>query len=145
MTDNTTINMTEDEAYMERKLQILKELSEEWMNRKPTPTFYGIDPQLIVLPKRIKVADVSIFGWSNRRYLFIDQKKQETYFQVTSEGNDCERCRLCQEKLRLVGWKTGYKFYHIKGYISLYQKLKGTPADLSVGSLKSFLGLNVVS
>ncbi len=107
--------------------------------------FYSIDPRLIVLSKKTKGAEVKISGWYNSRYVFIDQEKQETYFQVTSENHNCEDCPLCQEKIKLVGWKTRYTFYYIKGYISLYQKLRGVPDNLSVESLRKFLGLDIVT
>ena len=145
MTDNTSRNTAEaNDAHIAVITEIMKEFTKDFMERKPDPTFYNVDPQLIVLPKNIIKKWVSISDWSNGRYVFIDRKKNETYFQVTSEGNDCERCRYCQERLRLVGWKTNYTFFHISGYFSLYQRLPGIPTDLSTESFKKFLGLPII-
>jgi len=105
---------------------------------------YTIDPQVITLSKKVTLKQVSISGWGNRRYLYIDYQKNVSYFQVTSESNGCHRCGICQERMEKVGWKTGYHFYNIKDHFSLYQKLSGVPKDLSTQSLKDFLDLPLV-
>lgn len=145
MTNDTTSNVAyANDAHIVETLRIMEELQKAFLEIKPSPTFYSIDPQPVVLPEGITTKWVSISGWSNGRYVFIDRKKNETYFQVTSESNGCERCRYCQERMRLVGWKTRYNFFRISGYFSLYQRLPGTPTDLSVESLKEFLDLPIV-
>lgn len=102
---------------------------------------YTIDTSQIILPKNIESTWVSISGWSNRRMVYVNRETNETYFQVTSESNDCHRCSLCQQKIAMVGYKSGYHFWYVKGNHSLYQKLPGVPKDLTIQSLKLFLKL----
>ena len=107
--------------------------------------FYSIDPQPIVLSKMAKRTKVKIFGWSNNRHLFIDREKQETYFQVTIEGHNCENCPLWKGGFKLIGWKTHYTFCYVGGYVPLFQRLEGVPDNLSLESLGKFLGLYIAA
>lgn len=105
---------------------------------------YTIDPKEIKLPKNIIEKFISISGWGNRRTFYIDKKNNESYFQVTSESNGCHRCSICQERMKLLGWKTGFHFYKIHGLYSLYQKLPGVPKNLSAEAIGEFLSLPVI-
>ena len=98
----------------------------------------------IVLPKKIESAYLRIEDWSNKRMLYFDKKNNVSYFQASSESNECHRCSLCQKRMKSIGWKTGHDFVYIKGHCSVYQVLKGVPSDTTPGTLSKFLGLPVV-
>lgn len=93
--------------------------------------------------KNVEFLDVRIKDWSNRRYLIIDRKNSISYFQASSEGNECYRCGICQKRMKAIGWRTNHDFVRIEGYTSLYQKMNGVPKDLTIEGLGSFLGLPV--
>lgn len=108
---------------------------------------YFISEEEVILPKResVKLLAVSIDGWANRRYLYIDEEQKVTYFQASAEGTDCHRCGICQKRMQLIGYRTGHHFVKINGNASLYQKRSGLPKSYSSDDVGPYLGLAVTS
>lgn len=99
----------------------------------------------VTLPKKTECLRLKIEDWSNARYLYVDKKNNLSYFQASSESNDCHRCSICQRRMKLVGWKTGHDFVEINTNYSLYQELKDVPENSTSEAVSKFLGLKVVN
>lgn len=112
----------------------------------PWGKYYILDEE-VILPKgnNVKTLYVGIEGWSNKRILYIDIKNGFTYFQASAEGSGCHRCEICQERMKLIGYRTGHTFVEIKGNYSLFQKRNSLPRSFSKDDIGSYLGLPVIS